>query len=99
MTDNKDPISELSLEHRILIQLRRVLARIVRDLTPPPGAPYPLPPETVDEIRACFALIAARERELNADRSTMDVPVFGDDSGATRIVDFDHDGKDGQAQD
>lgn len=98
MTDSDNPTPELSLEHRILIQLRQVLARVVRDLTPPPGAPYPLPPDTVDEIRACFALIAARERELDADRSAMDVPVFGDDAGATRIVELDRDRSDGEAQ-
>lgn len=89
MTELDDSNRELTLEHRILIQVRRVLAKVVRDITPPPGTPYPLPQSTIDDIRDCFALIAARERELSAGREKSDIPVFRD--GATQIVDFDSD--------
>lgn len=88
MTEQNDPNHELTLEHRILIQVRQVLAKVVRDITPPPGAPYPLPQSTVDDIRDCFALIAARERELDAARKNPDVPVIGGREASTRIVDF-----------
>ncbi len=88
MTEQDDPNRELTLEHRILIQVRQVLAKVVRDITPPPGAPYPLPQSTVDDIRDCFALIAARERELGAARDNPDLPVFGGQSATTQIVDF-----------
>ncbi len=88
MTEQNDPNRELTLEHRILIQVRQVLAKVVRDITPPPGAPYPLPQSTIDDIRDCFALIAARERELGAARKNPDLPVVGGRSATTRIVDF-----------
>ncbi len=89
MTEQDDPTREQSLERRILIQVRQVLAKVIRDITPPPGAPYPLPQSTIDDVRDCFALIAARERELDAGRENPDLPVFRDD--ATRIVDFERD--------
>ncbi len=88
MTERDDPTRELSLEHRILIQVRQVLAKVVRDITPPPGAPYPLPQSTVDDIRDCFALIAARERELDSARQDPDLPVMGGRAATTRIVDL-----------
>ncbi len=88
MTERDDPTREMTLEHRILIQVRQVLAKVVRDITPPPGAPYPLPQSTVDDIRDCFVLIAARERELNSTRKDPDMPVMGGRSATTRIVDL-----------
>ncbi len=88
MTGINDQKRELSLEHRILIQVRQVLAKVVRDITPPPGAPYPLPQSTIDEIRNCFALISARERELAATRKDPDMPVIGGRAATTRIVDL-----------
>ena len=88
MTEQDDPTRKLSLEHRILIQVRQVLAKVIRDITPPPGAPYPLPQSTIDEVRDCFALIAARERELDSSRGNPDMPVIGGRDATTRIVDF-----------
>ena len=87
MSEQDDDSPELTLEHRILIKMRQVLASVVRDVTPPPGRPSPLSPETIEDIRGCFALISARERELGA-RKNPDMPVFGDDRATTRIVDF-----------
>ena len=88
MSDKKDDSDELTLEHRILIQVRQVLASVVRDVTPAPGRPNPLSPGTIEGIRGCFALISAREREL-AGKENPDLPVFGDERATTRIVDFD----------
>jgi len=87
MSEQDDNSSELTLEHRILIQVRQVLASVVRDVTPPPGMQSPLSPGTIEGIRSCFALISARERELDG-KTNPDLPVFGDDRATTRIVDF-----------
>jgi len=87
MSGKDDNAEELTLEHRILIQVRQVLAAVVRDVTPAPGRPNPLSQKTIEDIRGCFALISAREREL-AGKQNPDVPVFGDKGATTRIVDF-----------
>ncbi len=87
MSDQDDKSKQLSLEHRILIQLRQVLASVVRDVTPQPGMRNPLSDKTIEDIRGCFALIAARERELN-DKQNPDLPVFADEGATTRVVDF-----------
>lgn len=57
--------NELSKEHRILITLRKVLSSIARETTPPPGMQHPLSAKTIDDIKNCFVLLAAREKELN----------------------------------
>jgi hypothetical protein len=87
MSEQDDKSNELTLEHRILIQVRQVLAAVVRDVTPPPGMQSPLSPKTIEDIRGCFALISARERELSG-KENPDVPVFGGEKATTRIVDF-----------
>ena len=87
MPDRDDDSPELTLEHRILIQVRQVLASVVRDVTPAPGRPNPLSDKTIEDIRGCFALISARERELSG-KENPDVPVFGKEQATTRIVDF-----------
>ena len=94
--DDNNP-EELTLEHRILIQLRQVLAAVVRDVTPPPGMRNPLSAKTIEDIQGAFALIAARERELRGD-APPDLPVFADPGPTARIVDFDQRGKE-SAQD
>ena len=89
MTDKDDNDTGLTLEHRILIQLRQVLAAVVRDVTPAPGRPNPLSEKTIEDVRGAFALIAARERELRGDSVEPDLPVFKDKGATTRIVRFD----------
>ena len=89
MTDKEDKDEGQSLELRILIQLRQVLAAVVRDVTPPPGRPGPLSERTVEDVRDAFALIAARERELKGVSGNMDLPTFKDKGATTRIVSFD----------
>ena len=91
MSEQDDNREELTLEHRILIRLRQVLAAVVRDVTPPPGMRNPLSDQTIEDIRAAFALIAARERELRGD-APPDLPVYRDRGPSARIVEFD-DGK------
>ena len=53
-----------SKEQRILVVMRKLLAQIVKDTTPGPGMRHPLNEQTIKDIRDCFSLIAAREREL-----------------------------------
>ncbi len=44
--------------------MRKVLASIIKDTTPPPGMKHPMSERTIEDVRACLGLIAAREREL-----------------------------------
>ena len=88
MSGNETQTDDLTLEHRILIQVRQVLASVVRDVTPPPGMRNPLSASTIEDIRGCFSLIAARERELNSNKPNRDLPVYADRVATTRIVDF-----------
>lgn len=52
-------------ERQILRAMRKTLAGVVRDLTPNDRMQaYPLSDATVEDVKMCFDLIAAREREL-----------------------------------
>lgn len=93
MSADDDNGENLSLEHRILIRLRQVLAAVVRDVTPPPGMRSPLSEQTIEEIRHAFALIAARERELRGE-APPDLPVYRDRGPSARIVEFEDPKKD-----
>lgn len=61
---NETSTSELTKEQQILRVMRKVLSNVVKDTTPAGGRPNPLSPDTIQDIRECFGLIAAREREL-----------------------------------
>ena len=78
----------LSKEHRILIAMRKVLSSIVRDTTPPPGMRHPLTENTIDDIKHCFALISAREKELNdeAGNDTSARPRYADEPKTSQVV-------------
>ena len=55
---------ELSKEQRILRQMRKTLGNVVKDVTPLGGRTNPLSESTIQDIKDCFGLISAREREL-----------------------------------
>lgn len=57
-------MNDLTKEQQILIAMRKTLAAVIRDLTPPPGMRHPLSDNTIEDVRQCLALIAAREKEL-----------------------------------
>ena len=57
-----------SKEARILRAVKRVLTDVIKDTASPPGTKHPLADGTIENMRACLALISAREREL-ADES------------------------------
>ncbi len=56
---------ELTTERRIMILMRKTLAKVIRDTTPEhPGLKRGISDETVEDIRLCLSMIAAREQEL-----------------------------------
>jgi len=80
-------MTESSKEQEILMVMRKVLAAIIKDTTPPPGMRHPLTPRTIEDVRACLALIAARERELaDARGAGMERPFFTDARPAAEVV-------------
>jgi hypothetical protein len=81
---------KLSKEHRVLIAMRKVLSSIVRDTTPPAGMRHPLTEHTIEDIKHCFSLIAARERELNDDIGNSDKPRprYADEPKTSQTVSF-----------
>ena len=87
-------MSDNSKEREILMVMRKVLASIVKDTTPPPGTLHPLTDKTIEDIRMCFGLIAAREREL-ADEAgvAMERPYFADEKPSASVVSINKIGK------
>jgi hypothetical protein len=84
------PMSEPSKEQEILMVMRKVLAAVIKDTTPPPGMRHPLTNRTIEDVRACLALIAARERELaDARGSAMERPFFADERPGAEVVPID----------
>jgi hypothetical protein len=79
---------EHAKEQEILAVMRKVLAAVVKDTTPAHREmKHPLSDATIQDVRHCFLLIAAREREL-ADRrgAVQERPYFSDDVQAVRTV-------------
>jgi hypothetical protein len=56
--------AELSKEQHILRQMRKTLGNVVKDVTPLGGRPNPLSESTIQDIKDCFGMISAREKEL-----------------------------------
>lgn len=79
---------ELNTEQRIMMVMRKVLARIIKDTTPPPGMQHPLSEGTIDDIRNCLGLIAARERELGdiLNPGLNEKPYYVDEAPAGKVV-------------
>ena len=79
-----------SKEQRILVVMRKLLAQIVKDTTPGPGMRHPLNEQTIKDIRDCFGLIAARERELNIQSGVdnKDHPEYSDAPKSSTIIKF-----------
>jgi hypothetical protein len=77
-----------STEKRILMAMRKTLGGIIRDLTPSDAATrYPLSDATVEDVKKCFDLIAARERELAQIAGVREErPHFTDEVSAPKVV-------------
>lgn len=81
---------EQSKELQILVTMRKVLSGIIKDITPGPGMKHPLSQQSMEDIRHCFALITAREKELNelAGMPSQHRPQFVDDQNKANVVKF-----------
>lgn len=81
---------EITQEHKILITMRQVLSSIIRDITPEPGMRHPLSEKTMEDVRQCFALIAAREKELSEEAGvpSQHRPRFVDEAPKSNVVKF-----------
>lgn len=55
---------QFSPEQRILRVMRKVLASVVKDVTPRDGMDNPLTDRTIEDIRDIFGMISSREKEL-----------------------------------
>ena len=83
--------NRISKEQRILLVMRKLLASIVRETTPNPGMKHVLNDETREDIRMCFGLISAREREL-AEEAGLDLsmrPRYPDQPSESSVVSID----------
>ena len=79
---------ESSREREILVVMRKVLAQIIKDTTPPSRAmKHPLSDHTIQDVRHCLGLISAREREL-ADQAgvSQERPYYVDEKPASAEV-------------
>jgi hypothetical protein len=56
--------ADLSKEKRILRTMRFMLAQIIKETAVPAGMRHPLSKGTIEDMRNCLVLIAAREHEL-----------------------------------
>ena len=79
---------QTSKEHQILVTLRKVLASVVREITPDPGMIHPLSEQTMLDVRQAFTLIAAREKEITeADgKPSLHRPHFTDEAKKSNVV-------------
>ena len=84
-----------SKEREILLVMRKVLAQIVKDTTPPSRAmKHPLTDQTIQDIRNCLGLISLRERELaDAAGVAQERPHYVDEKVAAEVVSIGKIGK------
>lgn len=80
-------MQELSQEQQILIAMRKTLAAIIKDVTPPAGMKHPLSDATIADVRQCLTLISAREKELgDAEGRGGERPHYADEPQTVRAV-------------
>lgn len=77
-----------SSEQKILRVMRKVLASVVKDVTPQDGMDNPLTHNTIEEIRDIFGLISVREKELLETLGQMsnDRPHYPGDKPAAKVI-------------
>jgi hypothetical protein len=80
--------AESSKEREILKVMRKVLASIIKDVTPPHrGIKHPLSESTIEDVRMCLGLISARERELaDAAGVAQERPYYTDEPPSASVV-------------
>ena len=80
-------MSELTKEQQILIAMRKTLSAIIRDVTPPPGMKHPLSEPTIEDVRQCLSLIAAREKEVaDSQGRGGERPYYADEPQSAQVV-------------
>ena len=81
---------ELSKEQQIMRAMRKTLTSIVRDCAPRDGVPSPLLDGTVENIRMCLGMIAAREAELAEalGLSRNERPHYSDEPPTAEVMQF-----------
>ncbi|HUW50582.1 MAG TPA: segregation and condensation protein A [Sulfuricella sp.] len=85
--------NETSMEQRILRVMRKVLGSVVKDTTPQPGMQHALSDQTIEDIKACFALIATREMELAKEAGIAhERPHFSDEPQKAKVVPINRSG-------
>ena len=79
---------ETSKEYKILVTLRQALSGIIRDITPSPGQRHPLSEATMEDIKQCFNLITAREKEITeeAGMPSLHRPHYVDQKPKSKVV-------------
>ncbi|WP_126454804.1 segregation and condensation protein A [Sulfuriflexus mobilis] len=58
---------EESIELRVMRAMKTTLMGVIKDTTSQPGQKHPLSDATIEDIRQCLGLIAAREQTLTGD--------------------------------
>lgn len=88
-------IEPSSKEREILVVMRKVLAQIIKDTTPPSRAmKHPLSEQTIQDVRHCLGLISLRERELaDAAGAAQERPYYTDEKPAADVVPISRIGK------
>ncbi|MFM1891785.1 MAG: hypothetical protein RLZ44_862 [Pseudomonadota bacterium] len=86
-----------SKEREILVVMRKVLAQVIKDTTPPDRAMrHPLSDRTIEDIRSCLGLISARERELaDLAGAVIEKPYYTDEPSASQVVSINRIGRPG----
>ena len=80
-------MQDLTKEQNILIAMRKTLSAVIKDITPSPGMKHPLSDATIEYVRQCFSLIAAREKELAEEQGrTVERPYYADESQTAQVV-------------
>ena len=82
-------------EREILVVMRKVLAQIIKDTTPPSRAmKHPLSVQTIQDVRHCLGLISSRERELaDAAGAARERPYYADEPAPAEVVPIGRIGK------
>jgi hypothetical protein len=90
-----------SKEREILVVMRKVLAQVIKDTTPPDRAMrHPLSDRTIEDLRACLGLISMRERELaDLAGAAVEKPYYTDEPPGAQVVSINRIGRPGDKKD
>lgn len=79
---------QFSPEQRILRVMRKVLASVVKDVTPQEGMDNPLTDRTIEDIRDIFGMISTREKELLEafGQATGDRPFYPGEKPSAKVI-------------